>query len=162
MPCSKPTPSPFPVIVLPRATSSVPFMSTPSPPNCWPSIPLCATVESLSVVPTAYSESKSPARALPERTQWLTETPLPCLIQTPLPPWLVTLSRSSVMLWALSTAIPCGAFASTLTPRTTRSWTPESITPTLASGGAIVTGPSAWNTIGNPGVPETTGRSCAA
>ena len=64
------------------------------------------------------------------------------------------------MSWALSIAIPCGAFARTLTPRTTRSWTPESITPTLASGGAIVTGPSPWKTIGSAGVPETAGRTC--
>ena len=104
---------------VPAGRSAVPFSSTPSPPNCWPSMPLDVTVESLSVVPVANSESKSPARALSARVQRLTVTAPACLIQMPMPPRLVTRTRSSITCGALSIATPWLAFARTLTPRTT-------------------------------------------
>ena len=97
-------------------------------------MPLPVTVEPLTLVPVAKAESNSPARRLFTSEQRVIIVVSPCLIQTPMPPWFVTVSRSSVMSAALSIATAWLAFASTLTPRTTMSWTPESMTPTLASG----------------------------
>ena len=119
------------------------------------------TVESLRVMPTRGLISIRPARELSTRLEAAIVTDVPPLIWTPVPALLVTVTPSSDTRAALSTQTACGAAASTVSPRSTTSWTPTSITLTFRRArdrhGAI-----GLVDDRRPGVPDATGRNCAA
>ena len=101
-------------------------------------------MDELSVRPVDWAISTRPARELLTSRERVIVTDVPALTWTPVPALLVTVAPSSVMLAALSIQTACGPAARMVIPRSTRSWTPTSMTLTALVGAVIVTAPSAW------------------